>query len=111
MVRFSALVVGSTLTLGAVLLGARTPMAIGSGSVVVEITGGPRVTVPWSAGMNAQDALERAYDSSGGSFTYALQYYGPRVGYFVVMINDTYQTFVPSLPSSRPLFLGVPRQR
>ena len=77
-------------------------MAGGSSGVLVEITGGPTVTVPWSASMNAQDALERAYDqiNSSEKFTFALQYYS-KLGYMVVMINETYDTFVSS---SKPFF-------
>lgn len=64
-------------------------------TVKVEIVGGPKVSVPCSAGMNAQTALERAYAliNSTASFTYALQYYGPTLGYLVSMINETYDTF------------------
>jgi hypothetical protein len=71
-------------------------MANGS-SVTVEITGGPTINVPWSEGMNAQQALEGAYNNqSAGTFNYALQYYGATVGYFVIMINETYDSFISS---------------
>lgn len=66
-------------------------------SITVEIGGGPTIRVPWSKGMNAQQALERAYnDQNPGAFTYALQYYGAKVGYFVIMINETYDSFISS---------------
>lgn len=31
-------------------------------SVTVSVVGGPSATVPWSSGMNAQQALEGAYN-------------------------------------------------
>jgi hypothetical protein len=67
-------------------------------TVTVEIYGGPTITVPWTQGMNAQQALEGAYQqvSSPGQFTYALQYYGSSLGYLVVMINETYDSFISS---------------
>jgi uncharacterized protein DUF4430 len=72
-------------------------------SVSVSVTGGPTVGIPWSTGMNAQKALELAYEkiSSTERFTYALQYYGKSLGYLVVMINETYDTFTST---SHPFF-------
>jgi hypothetical protein len=66
-------------------------------TVTVTVVGGPSVQVPWTQGMNAQQALELAYTTIGSSqqFTYALQYFGV-YGYLVVMINDTYETFASS---------------
>jgi hypothetical protein len=71
--------------------------------VDVEVVGGPRIPVDWKQGMNAQDALEEAYAKVNSSerFTYALQYYGPSLGYLVLMINETYDSF---LSSSAPFF-------
>jgi Domain of unknown function (DUF4430) len=67
-------------------------------TVQVSISGGPTVTVPWSQNMNAQQALEDAYNqlNNNGFFTYAIQYYGAALGYMVVMINETYDTFISS---------------
>jgi len=67
-------------------------------TVTVTITGGPSVSVPWFQNMNAQQALEGAYNQihSADQFTYALQYYGAPLGYLVVMINETYDSFASS---------------
>ena len=72
-------------------------------AVQVTITGGPSVAVPWFSGMNAQQALEGAYNQLNNSrqFTYAIQYYGTSLGYLVVMINETYDSFISS---SAPFF-------
>lgn len=62
-------------------------------TVTISIIGGPTFTVPWTQGMNAQQAIEAACDaSSPGQFTYAIQYYGSTMGYLVIMINDTYES-------------------
>lgn len=67
-------------------------------TVQVSITGGPNVAVPWFNGMNAQQALEGAYNllNNGHQFTFALQYYGSQLGYLVVMVNETYDSFMSS---------------
>lgn len=67
-------------------------------TVSVEVVGGPSVQVKWKAGMTAQDALESAYDqiNSSATFTYALQFYGSQLGYLVLMINETYDSFISS---------------
>lgn len=67
-------------------------------SVVVEVAGGLTAAVPWTQGMTAQQALEAAYDQirSSTTFTYALQFYGTQLGYLVVMINETYDSFISS---------------
>lgn len=74
-----------------------------SQTVQVTVTGGPSATVPWFQGMNAQQALEAAYNQINNSavFTYALQYYGGGLGYLVMMINETYDSFISS---SAPFF-------
>ena len=71
--------------------------------ITVSVEDGPSVTLPWHSGMNAQDALEAAYQqiNSTALFTYALQYYGPKLGYLVLMINETYDSF---LSSAAPFF-------
>jgi hypothetical protein len=67
-------------------------------SVTVIVTGGPSATVQWKAQMTAQEALEAAWEqlnvvlSTPPTFTYALQYYGS-MGYLVIMINETYETY------------------
>lgn len=66
-------------------------------TVQVSIVGGPSVSVPWLQNMNAQQALEGAYNaSSSGTLTYALQYFGSSLGYLVVMLNDTFESTVSS---------------
>jgi hypothetical protein len=46
--------------------------------------------------MNAQDAMEAAQQQANNAslFTFALQYYGSTLGYLVLMINETYDSFV-----------------
>lgn len=64
-------------------------------AVTVSIANGPSATIPWEAGMNAQQALEKIWAAfhSEAKFTYALQYFDAQIGYQVVMINGTYATF------------------
>ena len=66
-------------------------------SVTVTVASGPSVQIPWTSGMNAQTALELAYNTINNSqqFTYGLQYFGS-FGYLVFMINETYDTYAPS---------------
>lgn len=72
-------------------------------SVTVEVVGGPSVNVTWFEGMNAQQALEGAYNEINNSsqFTYGLQYFGTNLGNLVMMINETYDSFISS---SAPFF-------
>jgi len=66
-------------------------------TVTVQIIGGVGpVPVPWTQGMNVQQALEGAYQvvHPSNPFTFALQFYGSPLGYLVVMINETYDSFV-----------------
>jgi hypothetical protein len=67
-------------------------------TVTLEIVDGPFVAIPWTSGMTAQDAIEGAYNqiNSTATFTYALQYYGSKLGYLVLMINETYDSFISS---------------
>jgi hypothetical protein len=69
-----------------------------SSNVSLEVAGGPFVEVPWKAGMTAHVALEAAYNqiNSSATFTYALQFYGSQLGYLVLMINETYDSFISS---------------
>jgi hypothetical protein len=67
-------------------------------TITVQVVGGPSVTIPFTAGMNAQQAIEAAYDALNkqSEFTYALQFFGTQLGYLVVMINETYESFISS---------------
>ena len=84
-------------------------------TVTLEISGGPTFTVPWAKGMNAQQVLERASTQlqKPSDFTFALQYFGPSLGYLVLMINETYETY---MSSTHPFFFweflvnGTPSQ-
>jgi hypothetical protein len=46
--------------------------------------------------MTAVNALEQAYGvvNPNEQFTYALQWYGNQLGYLVIMINETYDSFI-----------------
>ena len=63
--------------------------------VTVEVAGGPRSIVSWRPGMTIRDALESAFDTQGAGarLTYALQYYGAKLGHLVMMINENYDSF------------------
>jgi hypothetical protein len=78
-------------------------MGANSASVSVSVVSGPSISVPWVPGMNAQQALEAAYDAlkAKSEFTYALQYFGSQLGYLVVMINETYESF---MSAAHPFF-------
>ncbi|HKQ08581.1 MAG TPA: DUF4430 domain-containing protein [Blastocatellia bacterium] len=67
-------------------------------TVTVEVSNGPTIIVPWTSGMNAQQAIEAAFNAQGspGEFTYSLQYFGSQFGYLVLMINETYESFMSS---------------
>jgi hypothetical protein len=67
-------------------------------TITVAVENGPTLSVAWKQGMNAQDAIEAAQQqgSSTTPFTFALQYYGPTLGYLVLMINETYDSFISS---------------
>ena len=66
--------------------------------IQVSVDGGPTVSVSWEPDMNAQQALEAAYNAINDDkkFTYALQYFGSQLGYLVMMINETYDSFASS---------------
>ena len=74
-----------------------------SANVTVAITNGPSVSVPWFENMNAQDALEGAFNviNNSSTFTFAIQYYGNSLGYLVTMIDNLYES---SSPSDNPYF-------
>lgn len=69
-----------------------------SASVKVEVVDGPSSKVAWTQNLTAQQALEAAYNkiNSSATFTYAIQYYGTQLWYLVVMINETYDSFISS---------------
>jgi hypothetical protein len=68
--------------------------------VTVAVEEGPSIDVPWSPGMNAHVAMERAAEAEPSGFGYSLSYYGSQHGYFVVAINGTFDTFpAPGPPS------------
>jgi hypothetical protein len=69
-----------------------------SGTVTVEVSGGPTVSVDWTDGMNAETALERARNKipAPAKLDFALQYFGRDLGYLVVMINGTFESFQPA---------------
>lgn len=46
--------------------------------------------IAWQSGMNVQQAMESAYGSEAG-YDFALQYFGPDLGYEVVMIDNVSQ--------------------
>lgn len=67
-------------------------------TVTVEVVDGATITIPWKDGMTADEALEGAYNAQHNSskFTYALQYFGTELGNLVIMINETYESFMSS---------------
>lgn len=72
-------------------------MAGSSQTVRVEVYGGPSADVPWTQGMSALNALEKAQEliepDPNEQFTFALQYFTGH-GYLVIMINETYDSFI-----------------
>ena len=74
------------------------PMPADTNPITLAIVGGPTITVPFVAGINAQQAMERAFEllNDRKKFDYALEYFGKSLGYLVVMINDTYESFISS---------------
>lgn len=73
--------------------------------ITVEITNGPSFSVPWTSGMNAENALQLAYNSQGSQslLTYATQFYGSNMGNLVIMVNETYESF-PAKASYLPFY-------
>lgn len=66
--------------------------------LTLSIVGGPSIQVPFTQGMNVQTLLEQAYTliNNAQKFTYGIQFYGPNLGYLVMMINETYDSFLSS---------------
>ncbi len=56
--------------------------------ITITISGREPISVDWYPGMNAQNALELAYNN----VTFGTQFYGYHLGYMVVMINGTYDS-------------------
>lgn len=46
--------------------------------------------VPWKSGMNVQQAMESAFGLENG-YDFALQYFGPTLGYEAIMIDNISQ--------------------
>jgi Domain of unknown function (DUF4430) len=80
----------------------------------------PQVTVPWTAGMNVQQALEAAYDqveqTKPGGFRFGLEFYGtlqdPPLGYMLVMVDGVSDepdqgTFWELLVNDQPAAEGI----
>lgn len=67
-------------------------------TITVSVVGGPSASVAWSQGLTALQAIELAQASiepnPNEQFTFAIQYYGNRLGYLVNMINETYDSFI-----------------
>jgi Domain of unknown function (DUF4430) len=65
-------------------------------TVNVSVLGGPSIDVPWIQSMTALQALEGAHEAINATdqFTFAMQYYGKGLGYLVIMINETYDSFI-----------------
>ena len=63
--------------------------------ITVSVVGGSPIQVNWTSGMNAQQAIEEAYVASPQTFIFSLQYFGS-YGYLVIMINQTFETFLPT---------------
>jgi hypothetical protein len=71
-------------------------MSENGATVSVSVNGGPSANVPWQQNLTALGAMEAAYAmiNPAEQFTFALQYYGPQFGYLVIMINETYDSFI-----------------
>ena len=80
----------------------------------------PQIRVPWTAGMNVQQALEAAYDqveqTTPGGFRFGLEYYGTfqdaPLGYMLVMVDGVSDepeqgTFWELLVNDRPATEGI----
>ena len=81
-------------------------------NVTIEVAQGPTIIVPWSAGMNVQQAMELAYAQSQPSgFSFAIQYYGSQLGYLVIMIDGQYESINPPLSYWEFFYNGSPAQK
>lgn len=67
--------------------------------VKIQVEGNTPISIPWTRGMNAQDALEAAYNQvkNSSQFSFATQFFGTYqsppngpLGYMVIMMNGTY---------------------
>ena len=67
-----------------------------SAQVTISVKGGPSEVIPWRENMTALSALEEAFGliNQREQFTFALQYYGSEYDYLVIMINETYDSFI-----------------
>ena len=72
-------------------------MSGAASTVTVEVVDGVSLAVPWASEMTAQAALEEARDQAPpNTLNFALEYFGTTLGYLVVMLNGTYESFMPS---------------
>ena len=55
-------------------------------AIIVEPEGKSISAIPWTEGMNVQQAMESAYELTPG-LSFALQYYGSKRGYKVIMVD------------------------
>ena len=55
-------------------------------AIIVEPGGKTISAIPWTQGMNVQQAMEHAYELPPG-LSFALQYYGSKRGYKVIMVD------------------------
>jgi hypothetical protein len=60
-------------------------------SLSIEPEGKTIANIPWTGGMNVQQEMELAY-SMPPCITFALQYYGPSLGYLVLAVDGTFDT-------------------
>lgn len=66
--------------------------------VTVRIVGGPTASVAWHEGLTGLQAMELAQGKiepdPNEQFTFAVQFFGAKLGYLVTMINETYDSFI-----------------
>lgn len=60
-------------------------------SMTIDPEGKTISNIPWESDMNVQDAMQEAYSISPG-IDFALQYFGPTLGYSVLMIDGTFDS-------------------
>jgi hypothetical protein len=72
--------------------------------ITLTILNGPTFSVPYTKGMNVEQAMQGAFNNQTNAiFTYNTQYYGTILGNLVTMINETYESF-PALNSYNPFY-------
>lgn len=58
-------------------------------TITIEPEGKTIAGIPWTSGMNVQQALELAYDIPP-NLSFAIQFYGASLGYLVIMVDGTF---------------------